>query len=273
MKFLLISLVFILTPFYVISDENQKLEIGLEEKLGNQLPEDIVFIDEFGKPVRLGMLIDKPTIISLVYYRCPGICSPLMSGISQMIDRLDLQAGKDYNVLTVSFNPSEDYLMASEKKKNYFANMQKKIDYSSWRFLTGDSASIAKLTDAIGFRYKKEGEDYIHSALITIVSPSGKIARYLYGTDFLPLDVKLAIAEASEGKTGPTIAKIIRLCYSYDPEGRKYVLNITRIAGAGMIIALAGFLIMLTIKKKNKSDKTGLNNSINGYRNNIQSGG
>ena len=135
--------------------------------------------------------------------------------------------------------------------------MKKKISAESWRFLTGDSASIAKITDAIGFRYQKQGEDFIHGAVITAVSPKGQIARYLYGTDFLPLDLKLALTEASEGRTGPTINKLLKLCFSYDPDARKYVLDVTRVAGGGILLILVGFVLMLTLKKK-KNNKNNL---------------
>lgn len=225
-------------------------EIGIDEKLGEQVPLDLSFLDENGSPVTLKELINKPTILTLVYYSCPGICSPLLNGVSSMVDRLDMEMGKDYNIVTISFNPREDYMMASEKKSNYIDHMKKRIPEQSWHFLTGDSASIAKITDAVGFRYKRDGENYIHSAVITILSPNGKIARYLYGVDFLPLDVKLALTEASEGKTGPTINKFLKLCFSYDPAGRKYVLNITRIAGAASLLAIIGFILVLTLKKK-----------------------
>jgi protein SCO1/2 len=171
-----------------------------------------------------------------------------------MADRMDLEPGKDYNIVTISFNPREDYIMASEKKKNYTDNMKKKISPEGWHFLTGDSASIAKITDAVGFRYQKQGEDFMHGAVLTVLSQDGKIARYLYGVDFLPLDVKLALTEASEGRTGPTINKLLKLCYSYDPAGRKYVLNFTRVAGGGMLLIILGFVLILTLKKKKSNN-------------------
>lgn len=243
------------------AEDTSQTPIGVDEKLGQTLPLDLTFIDEYGQPVKLASLVNKPTIFTLVYYRCPGICSPLLNGVSELVDKMDLAPGKDYNIVTISFSPREDYLMASEKKKNYFDGLKKPIPQESWRFLTADSVTIAKITDAIGFRYQQQGVDYIHGAVITTVSPQGKIARYLYGTDFLPLDVKLAITEASEGRTGPTITKLLKLCYSYDPGAKKYVLNITRIAGGGMILILAGFVLMLTLKKKKKNNNNtpGLN--------------
>jgi protein SCO1 len=235
----------------------KRSEVGVDEKLGTTIPLDLSFLDEYGRPVSLRSLVTKPTIFTLVYYRCPGICSPLLSGVASVVDKMDLEPGKDYNIVTISFNPKEDYIMASEKKANYLNGMKKKIPTESWRFLTGDSASIAKITDAIGFRYQKQGEDFIHGAVITAVSPKGQIARYLYGTDFLPLDLKLAITEASEGRTGPTINKLLKLCFSYDPDARKYVLDVTRIAGGGILLILVGFVLMLTLKKK-KNNKNNL---------------
>src|SRR5205085_10476412 len=153
-------------------------------------------------------LINKPTILTLVYYRCPGICTPLLNDLSKTIDHMDLDAGKDYNIITISFDPKESYQTAAEKKKNYLEEMKKKLPDNSWKFLTGDSLSIAKITDAVGFRYQAQGNDFVHSATLTVLSPNGKIARYLYGVEFLPLDLKLAIVEASEGKVMPTINKL-----------------------------------------------------------------
>ena len=237
------------------SEDTSKLDVGIDEKLGEVIPLDLQFLDELGKPVSLKSLVNKPTILTLVYYKCPGICSPLMNGVAEVVEKMDMEAGRDFNIVTISFNPREDYIMAQEKKKNYTDMMKKKIPQESWKFLTGDSLSIARITDAVGFRYQSQGEDYMHGAVITVLSPEGKITRYLYGTEFLPLDVKLALTEASEGKTGPAINKLLKLCYSYDPQGRKYVLNLTRIIGGGMLIVLAGFVLVLTLKKKKNKQK------------------
>lgn len=237
-------------------DGPKQSEVGVDEKLGSTIPLDLSFLDEYGKPVRLRDLVTKPTIITLVYFRCPGICSPLLNGLATTIDHMDMDAGKDYNIITISFDPKESYQTAAEKKKNYLEEMKKKLPENSWKFLTGDSTSIAKITDAIGFRYQPQGSDYMHSAVITVLSADGKITRYLYGVDFLPLDLKLGIIEASEGKVGPTINKLLKLCYSYDPAGRKYVLNITRIAGSGMVVLIVAFVLILRIKKKKHNTNT-----------------
>lgn len=254
MKNLILILIFLLIPFSIFAEEVKRSEVGIDEKYGQIIPGDITLFDEYGRTVKLGDLIkNKPTIISLVYFRCPGICSPLLNGLTSTVDKLDLIPGKDYNLITVSFDTREDYIMAAEKKKNYFQTMKiKKLSDGDWRFLTGDSLNIARLTDAVGFRFMKDGDNFIHAAVITVVSPSAKITRYLYGTDFLPFDLKMALMEASEGKTGTTIAKVVSLCFSYDAEGKKYVLNVTRIAGGGILFLLVVFGVVLVATRKKK---------------------
>jgi len=238
---------------YANQNDKPKSQVGIDEKLGQTISDDITLIDESGNSVKLKDIIDnsKPVILSLVYFRCPGICSPLLSGVAEVIGKMDLVAGHDYKIVTVSFDPTENYIMAAEKKKNYFKIIRNKIIPSdAWVFYTADSENIARLTDAVGFRYIKQGEDFIHSGVLTMLSPNGKVVRYLYGTDFNPFDMKMAIIEASEGKVGSTIAKVMTLCFSYDPEGRKYALNITRIAGGGVILFILGFVIFLRVMKK-----------------------
>ncbi len=237
------------------SQTTAEKEVGVDEHLGLQVPLDAKLIDETGKTVTLRELINnKPAVINLVYYRCPGICSPLMTGLAEVMDKVDLISGQDYTVITVSFDPTEDYIMAAEKKKNYLSTFKNKIiNENGWRFLTADSNTIKSITNAVGFRYIKVDNDYIHSGVITMLSPEGKIMRYLYGLDFLPFDFKMALVEASEGKTGSTIAKIVKLCYSYDPEGKKYALNLTRVIGAAMITGIAIFAIALFVTKKRKT--------------------
>lgn len=243
----------------IFSQTPEPPEVGVDEKLGEYVPLDIKFYDEYGKTIVLAELVKgKPTIISLVYYRCPGICSPLMSGLGAVLDEIDLETGKDFNTLTISFDPGEDYILAAEKKKNYFATFRKRaVSEDSWRFLTADSINVKKITEAVGFKYIKQDNDFVHSGVLTVISPDGKITRYLYGIDFLPFDVKMALIEASQGKVGTTISKIVKLCYSYDPDGRRYTLNITRVAGASILFVISIFAVALFItkKKKNKSKK------------------
>jgi protein SCO1/2 len=190
--------------------------------------------------------------VTFVYYRCPGICSPLLSEVAKMIDKMDLEIGKDYQVFTLSFDPAEKPEMASEKRQNYLTELKKKIDPAGWRFFTGDSADIRRLTDAAGFYYQRSGRDWVHAATLIVLSPSGKITRYLYGIQHLPFDVKMAVVEASEGRTGPTIAKVLRFCYAYDPEGRTYALAVTRIAGVAVLGLAALFAAIFIVRPRKR---------------------
>lgn len=268
MKLLIYILSFLVLNNFAFAnnEEPSPSDVGVDEKLGEMVPLNITFSDEYGKPVNLGQLINgKPTVVSLVYYRCPGICSPIMNGMSEVIDRLDMEAGKDYNVVTISFDPREDYLMASEKKKNYLASFKnKQVDENTWRFLTGDSTNIAIICNALGWKYIKQGDDFAHGAAIMILSPEGKVVRYLYGVEYLPFDFKMALTEASEGRTGATISKLMKLCFSYDPEGRKYVLDFTRVSGGIVLLLMSVFVVYLVVKrKKSDSSNTSSNNESN----------
>jgi protein SCO1 len=230
----------------------QSLEIGVEEKLGNTVPLDIYLFNIEGDTVYLRDIYDKPTIINFVYYRCPGICSPLMDGLAEVIDRSDLVIGRDYQAITISFDPRESAMLA-ERKRNNYQNLMEKADLAKegWTFYTADSANIARLTDATGFRYKPVGNDFIHSATLIVTSPQGKITRYMNGIYFLPFELKMSILDASEGKTGPTINKVLQYCYSFDPEGQEYVFNITKVAGTLIIFfGVVIFLILILVNRK-----------------------
>lgn len=235
-------------------DQRTGPEIGVVENLDAYLPKDIYLVGEDSQRVVLTDLIDKPTVINYVYYRCPGICSPLMEGIANVMEASDLVAGVDYQVLTISFDPRETIDLGIRKKANYLNLVTKKEDIAKgWRFFVSDSASIAKGTDAVGFRYKAVGNDFTHVASVMVVSPDGKITRYLNGMTFLPFDFKMAIIEASKGQSSPTINKIMQFCFSYDPVGHGYVLNVTKIAGVLILFIASLFFLVLIFKPKRKS--------------------
>jgi len=232
----------------------QDVEVGIVEHLDEYLPPDIMLIDETETPTTLGALIDKPTIINLVYYRCPGICSPLMEGLAEVIGKVDLELGKDYQVLTISFDPRESIELAHRKKNNYLNLMSDpEPAREHWKFFVSDSASIARLTNAVGFKYKRTGNDYLHAATIVIVSPDAKITRYLNGTYFLPFEITLAITEASEGISAPTVNRILQFCFAYDPVGQKYVISMTRVALP--IITVTAIVIVLILAARTSRKK------------------
>lgn len=229
----------------------QDVEVGITEHLDAYLPMDIMLIDENGNTTYLEKLIDKPTIINLVYFRCPGICSPLMEGLAEVMGKVDLELGKDYQVLTISFDPRESIELARRKKSNYLNLMsQPGAAQIHWKFFVSDSVNIARLTDAIGFRYKRTGNDFLHSATIVIVSPDGKITRYLNGTFFLPFEITMAITEASEGISAPTVNRILQFCFPYDPVGQKYVMSMTRVGFIVIMFTAVVVVAILTVRSR-----------------------
>jgi protein SCO1/2 len=230
-------------------------KLGVFEHLDDTLP-NLQFVNELGDTVFLLDIIDKPTIITPVYYECPGICTPLLNGLKEVIQKSDMALATDYQVITFSFDPGEAYGLA-RKKKNTYKSLLKNVNVEEgWTFLTGDTTEVQALLDALGYQVKEVDGEYIHPAAIIAVSPEGKITRYLNGTYFLKFDFKMAIFEASEGRSGPTINKMMNYCFSYDPEGQTYVFDITKIAGSGMIIIVLSLFIFLAVKGSKKRKET-----------------
>jgi protein SCO1/2 len=231
-------------------------EIGVKEHLGETIPLDLTFTDEVGEFVDLKDLIDKPTILSFVYFDCPGICTPLLENLSDVMQQMDLKLGEDYKVLSISFNKKDDPVKAEKKKKNLVCQ-NCTAQEKHWRYLTGDSAAIEKILTSVGFAVKRTGNDYLHAGAIIIVSPEGKITRYLYGIRFMPMDLKLALIEAQDGLARPTIHRVLNFCYSYDPVGKRYGLELTKLIGTFILIILAiVFAILLFRRKKKKTDNS-----------------
>jgi protein SCO1 len=231
-----------------------EVEVGIVEKLGDTLPLDLTFHNENNETVTLGSLINKPTILNFVYFDCPGLCSPLLDGVSEVIDKLDLTLGTDYDIITISFNTSDTPEKAKIKKQNFIQHV-KENNRKSWTYLTGDLENIQKITEAAGFRYKPMGVDFAHPATLIMVSPKGKITRYLYGVTFLPFDVKMAILESRQGLAQPTRSKILQYCFGYDTVSRSYTLQTTRLIGAFMIIAAVFFFVFMYIFSRKKQLK------------------
>lgn len=227
--------------------------IGIVEKLGNTLPLGATLYDEKGYPVTLRDVVTKPTIVTFVYYRCPGICSPLLTELARTVDKMDLQIGRDYQIVTVSFDHREKPPLAGEKKASYLASLKHPIDPAGWRWFTADSATIMQLTDAAGFYFRAEGNDYAHAGALIVISPEGKVTRYINGIQYLPFDVKMAVMEAAEGRTGPTIAKLIKYCYRYDPDAQSYTMNITRVGGLIVVALVAVFVVVFIVRPKKRT--------------------
>ncbi len=248
-NFLIMIMLIFFSGIQIYAEE----QLGVYEKLDEYLADDYIFTDEHFEKVNLKEAIDKPTVIALVYYECPGICTPLMNGLADVMKKSDLELGEEYQVFTISFSHRESPVLAMNKKRTYEKLVGEGDTESGFRFFTGDSLTIKRLIDDVGYSIKAEGAEWIHPATLIVVSPDAKITRYLHGTYFLPFDLKMAVIEAGHGRSGPTINKVLRFCFSYDPEGQSYVLNITKISGTVILIlalALLGSLIIGNRRKK-----------------------
>jgi len=250
------SFIFVLTLCFLLiaplaaENDQPKPLVGIVEKLGNMLPLDTEFYDEDGHLVSLKSIITKPTVFTFVYYKCPGICSPLLTEVTKVVSKMGLEPGVDYQIVTISFDHEEKPDLAKDKQENYIAEVERPMPAGSWRFFTGDSSAIASLTDAAGFYFARDGRDWIHAGALIIASPQGKVTRYLFGIKHLPFDVKMAVMEASEGKTGPTIAKVLSFCFTYDPEGKRYAFDVVRVSGVVIVAFVAVFAIVFLRRKK-----------------------
>jgi protein SCO1/2 len=226
---------------------------GIEEQVGAVLPTDLTFKDEDGLTVELRKLITRPTLLTLVYFRCPSICSPLMHEVAATLDMMDLRPGQDYDLITVSFDDREGPELARQAKKNLLSRMKRPIDPDSWRFLTGDAANITVLADTVGFRFHKDGKgDFVHAATVVFVDKDGQVVRYLGGLKLLPADVELAIVDTMEGRSRSIMQRIQKLCFAYDPDGKTYVFQVNRIVLFVTLLAVGLFVAYLLIRPKKK---------------------
>ncbi|MFC1529774.1 SCO family protein [Gemmatimonadota bacterium] len=227
-------------------------EVGVDEHLGEYIPLDITVTAANGDQFTLGDFIDRPTVLILAYYRCPDICTPLMRGMVDVLQRMDLMPGEDFKVITVGFDPRETTMDALHSHDHMMGMFRTELPENTWRFTVTDSASIDRLTDAVGFRYVRRGEDFDHPALLTMLSEEGMIARYLYGITFLPFDLKLAVSEAAQGKVGATLNRILLYCFSYDPEGQTYVFNILKVTGTLIMFFAVIFVLWLVLSGRRR---------------------
>jgi protein SCO1 len=229
----------------------KEVEIGIEEKLGDTIPLDLSFKNEDNETVTLRELIKMPTILMFVYFDCQDICIPMMDGMGVLIGKLDMTLGKDYQVITISFNTKD----TPEKAKGIKPNFVQKINMENqkyWSFLTGAQENINSITAATGYKYIPQGLGFSHPVAILVLSPAGKITRYLYGLTYLPFDIKMAIIEAQKGIARPTSSKILDYCFGYNPGSRTYTLQVTRIVGSLMLFIVALGIILLIFRSKKK---------------------
>ncbi|PLX69373.1 MAG: SCO family protein [Denitrovibrio sp.] len=235
------------------ASKEEEAKIGVTEKLGEQVDLNAVFTDSKGNKVNLGQLVDKPTIFAPVYYSCPNVCNFLQTSLADVVPQIKLKAGEDFQVISVSFDENDTPEIAAQKKINYMKAAEGQIPEDAWIFLSGDRENILKFTKSVGFRFLRRGVDFAHPVVVVTVSPSGKIVRYLYGTETLPFELTMASVEASKEQTGLSVKKLVSYCFSYDPQGKKYVFNVVKVSGfvvLTVILIFVGFLIFGGKKRK-----------------------
>jgi protein SCO1 len=226
-------------------------EVGIAEKLGSLVALDTVLKDENGNDVTLRQYMDKPTILLFNYFRCPGICPVLINNTVDVVNKMQVEPGKDYRLIAVSFDPTDTPERAREKKANYLNQMKKPFSPDDWHFLTGTAENTRTVADSAGFQYRQQGDMYVHPGALIALTRKGIISRYLYGTSFVPADVEIAIREAAGGQVIPTISRVLSFCYVSDPQGRGRVFSVTRFAGTAILIIAVVFVVFV-LRSKNK---------------------
>ncbi len=233
-------------------------QVGLEQRLHAFIPLDLMFRDETGKPVFLRDYFgSKPVILTLVYYDCPNLCTLVLNGLLRTLRVLSLSVGKDFHVLTVSINPDNPPSLAAVRQAQYIRGYDRAGAANGWHFLTGQPEAIQRLTQAVGLRYTYDAatEQFAHAAGIMVLTPQGQLARYFYGVEYAPRDVRLALVEAAGYKIGSPIDQLLLLCYHYDPQSGTYslaILRALRLAGVATIVALGTCVGVLLHRERRK---------------------
>jgi len=231
-------------------------EVGFDQHLNDRLPLDATFADEDGRTVRLGDYFgSRPVVLALVYYDCPMLCTQVLNSLTGALKTLSFDPGKDFEVITVSFDPREKPALAAAKKRNYLERYNRPGAAVGWHFLTGDKRSIDRLTSAVGFRYVWDNDlkQFAHPTGIMVLTPDGRLARYLFGVEYWPRDLRFALIDASAGKIGSPVEQVVLYCYHYDPETGRYgfiIMRVVRIAAAATVVALGAFIFVMIRRER-----------------------
>jgi protein SCO1/2 len=236
---------------------SQLKEVTFRQRLDEQLPLDATFNDEYGRPVTLGRYFGqkKPVILAFVYYTCPMLCTQVMNGISSSLRALSFTAGQDFDVVLVSFDPRDDAAAALEKKQAHLKYWQSEQTTGGWHFLTGDEPSIRRVADAAGFTYKFDQVtgQYAHVSGILVATPDGRLARYFYGIEYSPKELRMALVESSQGHIGSPIDELLLYCYHYDPESGRYGATIMNLIRAGAVLTVAAMAAFILVMRRREA--------------------
>jgi protein SCO1/2 len=231
-------------------------EVGLDQKLNAQIPLNLTFKDESGRTVKLGDYFGKrPVILTLNYFECPMLCTEVLNGLTGALTTLNFSIGKDFDVVTVSFDPRDTPERASAKKANYVRRYRRDGAAEGWHFLTGNEPEISMLTRAVGFRYayNKAVGEYAHASGVMVVTPEGRLSRYFYGIEYAPRDLKLALMESADHKIGSPVDQLLLACFHYDPASGKYslaVMRVVRAGGVATLLVIGGAVVMLRRRER-----------------------
>jgi len=255
-------------PSLSMQDGNLKLSVpgalqgvGIDQKLDQQIPLNLTFRDEYGKTVPLSTFFhdNKPVIIAPVYYRCPMLCTQILNGLESSLKVVTFNAGQDFEVIALSFDPKDTPEIAAAKKAGYLRRYNRPGSANGWHFLTGDEANIKALTDAIGFHYKYDPktDQFAHASGVMIATPDGRLSRYFYGVEYSPRDMRLGLVEASQRKIGTPVDAVLLFCFHYDPATGKYgavAMNMVRFAGAAFVL-FGGTFLFVVFRRDFRKDK------------------
>jgi protein SCO1/2 len=247
-------------------------EVGYDQHLNEPVPLDIPFLDETGRTVRLGDYFGaRPVVLALVYYDCPMLCTQVLNSLTSTLGVLSLDAGKDFEIVTVSFDPREKPALAAAKKATYLERYTRPGAAAGWHFLTGDESSIKRLTNAVGFRYVWDDDlkQFAHPTGITVLTPQGRLSRYLFGVEYWPRDLRFALIDASADKIGSAADQVLLYCYHYDPEAGRYgfaIMRVLRLAAVATVLALGAFIVVMVRRDKRASAIVHRPSAITGSR-------
>jgi protein SCO1/2 len=245
--------------------------VGIQQNLNQQIPAELQFRDETGRAVQLSEYFGKkPMILNLVYYNCPMLCSEVLSGLETALKPLKFDVGKEFDILTISFDPRETPEMAAKKKAEYLKRYGRPGASEGWHFLTGPKESVDALTKAAGFQYEYDAKtgQFAHTTAIMILTPEGKISQYYYGVEFAPKDLRLGLVQASDEKIGNVVDEVLLYCYHYDPQAGKYsatIFRIMRLAAIATMIAVGGLMLVLIRRGSGPQTTTGSRTSTVNY--------
>jgi protein SCO1/2 len=242
--------------------------VGIAQRLGQRLPLDAILADESGRAVRLGDYFGRrPVVLVLAYYNCPMLCTQVLNGLVSALRVVPFDAGREFDVVAVSFDPRDRPPDAAAKKAPYVAEYGRPGAASGWHFLTGSTASIERITQAVGFSYRYDDSigQFAHASAVYVATPDGKLSRYFFGIEYAPRDLRLALVEASNRRIGSPVDQLLLFCYHYDPKLARYsaaVLDAVRFGGVVAVLALSGFLAVMWRREKRKSRVSGLGSQV-----------